>query len=377
MSAVTAPPIITGWGIVSALGTGAAEFTEAVLRGADGAVDASGMFNEPLPRNTACVLPDFDIRERLGRKGTSTYDRLTGLTVHACGLALEDAGLPARAPDTEEVGLVLGTNLGSARSTWEFDRKTYLQDRPYLVNPALFPNAAFNAAAGQTAIRYGLRGINTTLAAGPPAALAALRYARNALRGGHATAMIAGAAEEYSPQNAWLARHWHGDRQARLLGEAATLFALEPAPVGAARRGRAELLAVELVTGEADSEAVSATVEDCVRRALDLAQVAPEDVDLVVTCGGPANCSRTRAEEQALGRLLPQTDCRRHRVADTAGDCLAAAAGVQLATVLAWFCSPQLRPRRAVALVTSLGWDGAAGAAVFRRCPDDRSDHRL
>ncbi|MFH8349169.1 beta-ketoacyl synthase N-terminal-like domain-containing protein [Streptomyces sp. NPDC018045] len=380
MRALTAPPVITGWGVVSPLGIGAAAFTEAVLSGAGCAgcaVDISAMFDEPLPRDVACVLPGFDVREHLGRKGTSAYDRVTALTVVACGLALRDAGLHAPGPATEETGLALGTNLGSARSTWEFGRETYLRSRPHLVSPQLFPNAAINCAAGQAAIRYGLRGVNATLAAGPPAALTALRYARNALRGGHATAMIAGAAEEYSPQNAWLARHWHGGREARLLGEAAALFALEPAAEGATGRGRAELLAVELAGGEPAPEAVSATVEGCARRALALARVAPEEVDLAVTCGGPAECPRTRAEEEVLDRLLAQARCRRFRVADTAGDCLAASAGVQLATVLARFGSPERSPDRSVALVTSLGWDGAAGAAVLRRCPDDRSDHRL
>ncbi|MFH8410206.1 beta-ketoacyl synthase N-terminal-like domain-containing protein [Streptomyces sp. NPDC018019] len=372
-----AAPVITGWGVVSPLGIGTDAFTEAVLKGDCCAVDVSAMFDDPLPHNLACVLPGFDVRHHLGRKGTSAYDRVTALTVLACGLALQDAGITAHSPATEEIGLALGTNLGSARSTWEFARETYRHHRPYLVSPALFPTTVPNGAPGQAAIRYGLRGVNAALAAGPPAALTALRYARNALRGGHATAMIAGAAEEYSPQNAWLARHWHGGREARLLGEAATLFTVEPAVGGAAHRSHAELLAVELATGEPAAEAASVTVEDCARRALALAQVAPAAVDLVVICGGPADCPRTRAEGEALDRLLAQTTSRRHRVADAAGDCLGASAGVQLATVLAWFASPHLGTDRAVALVTSLGWDGAAGAAVLRRCPDDRSDHRL
>ncbi|KWT63510.1 hypothetical protein ADL21_02215 [Streptomyces albus subsp. albus] len=369
MNTASAAPVITGWGVASPLGIGAAAFSEAVGKGADGVIDASGMFDAPLPRDTACVLAGFDIREHLGRKGTSTYDRVTALTVVACGLALQDAGITAPSQAAARFGLALGTNLGSARSTWEYGRETHRHHRPYLVSPALLPNTIPNAAPGQAAIRYGLRGVNATLAAGPPAALAALRYARNALRGGHATAMLAGAAEEYSPQNAWLARHWHGGCEGRLLGEAAVLCALEPAAGGTAHRGRAKLLAVELAAGEAGPHQMSVTVEDCAQRALGLAQIAPGEVDLVVTCGGPTDCPRTRAEEEALNRLFAEAPCRRHRIADTAGDCLGASAGVQLATVLAWFASPRIGTGRAVALVTSLGWDGAAGAAVLRRCP--------
>ncbi|TDC01156.1 beta-ketoacyl synthase, partial [Nonomuraea longispora] len=196
---------VTGWGVLSGAGEGIESLVEHV--GADrtgssagGPRDVGKMFGEPLPTDRAHALPDFDVRSHLGRKGTSNYDRTTALAVVASGEALREAGESA-SPD--RVGVVVGTTLGSFRAAGEFSRETLIRDRPHHVAPGRIPSSVMNGAAGQTAIRYGLHGVNATIAGGAIGFFGALRYAATVLRRGYVDTIVAGAVEELSPHRMW------------------------------------------------------------------------------------------------------------------------------------------------------------------------------
>jgi 3-oxoacyl-(acyl-carrier-protein) synthase len=59
-----------------------------------------------------------------------------------------------------------------------------------------FPNTVINSANGQVAIRYKLRGMNSTVCAGLASGLYALNYAAECVRFGRAAMLLAGGAEE-------------------------------------------------------------------------------------------------------------------------------------------------------------------------------------
>src|SRR5207248_2320963 len=95
---------------------------------------------------------------------TRIGDRLVA-TIESLGAGereLEDGGLEVDDRGRGRVGVVLGTTVGSLRSMSDYTRETLIEERPYLVSPALFPNTVMNCAAGQSAIRHGLAGINAT-----------------------------------------------------------------------------------------------------------------------------------------------------------------------------------------------------------------------
>lgn len=305
------------------------------------------------------VLADFDIRAELGRKGTSTLDRGTSLAMVAMERALGDAGLlPIDAPT--RVGVVLGTTTGSLRSTADYVRDTLEQQRPYLVNPMLFPNTVMNRAASACAIRYGLKGVNATVAGGPVAFLQALRYAHNTIRQGYADTLLVGAVEEFSPESAWLA--W---AQARVAGEptdtpgeGAALFAVGMATEdGGTAPSGAEILAVATGFGPVDERAAS--LADCVRRALATAGVAPSEVWRAATGDIAAAPIESDAVTSVCGDL-PVT-----RIRETAGDCQAATGGLALAEVLATHRRDQTANGR-VTVLTGVSRTGCVGAAVVR-----------
>jgi 3-oxoacyl-[acyl-carrier-protein] synthase II len=357
--------VISGCGVLSGAGTGLDALTVAVQAHRDGKPAEPTPFTaggEPLPTPVGHPVPGFDIRRMLGRRGTSSFDRATGLAVSACGQALADAGLDPAADASAQarrgIGVALGTTIGSFRSTSDYSRETLVAERPYLVNPMLFPNTVMNCAAGQTAIRFGLKGANATVAGGRTAFAGALRYALNALRTGAASGVLVGAVEELTPHSAWLAHHDHAVSAPP--GEGAAVFLVEPATAAAAagRLPYAEVLATSAgfapgggAAGPADR---AAALAGCVRRALDSAGLAVADVDLVVAGSADPDAGQGACER-----------AERIGIVDFLGDCQAASGALQCATALALHRAEPARDG-AVALLTGATPDGAVAAALLR-----------
>ncbi|TXS46423.1 3-oxoacyl-ACP synthase [Streptomyces sp. uw30] len=366
----TVGPVISAWSAASAFGVGREAFSAGV-RSKRQAVTTVDPERWAAPTDRACLVPGGEPRELLGRKGTRSMDRVTALAVAAVGRLLDD-GHGARIPGLDEdTGLVLGTSNGSVGSIMSFTRDSLTQDRPYLVDPARFPNTVMNCAAGQSAIRHGLRGPNVTIAGGRASALLALNHAQRLQRCGHARTVVCGAAEEFSAERAWLDWHAHAGRapaepdEAPLTGEGCAVLLLEAgsdAGTGAARAPLAEVAAVEIAL-PADEKDAGPVLADCVRRALrrtgltaaDLWAIAPAD-----TPGPYADRERT-----ALAEVLGDHDPLRLSCTDLLGDTGAASAAFQIAALLASAEGDPTATGRP-ALVTTADPDGVVGCAVLR-----------
>ncbi|MFD0900340.1 beta-ketoacyl synthase N-terminal-like domain-containing protein [Actinomadura sediminis] len=361
------PLTVTGWSALTSAGVGARALAGrlAGAPAAAGGFDVTGMYDEPLPAPYAHALPDFDVRAHLGRKGTGSYDRVTGLAVVCCQEALRDAGTVVDDGTRARVGVALGTSLGSFRSTSDYTRETLVQERPYLVNPLLFPNTVMNGAAGQVAIRFGLRAVNATIAGGPLAFLNAVRYAGNAIERGYADVMLTGAVEEFTPHRAW-ASALSGSAAGVAAGEGAGVFVLardEP-PEWAGPRRSARILATATGFGP-DGDGAAEALEGCVLRALERSYVHPGEVSTVLT--GESGPDGT-AEYEPAARVLGH---RPERITTKGlfGECDAASAAVGLAVLLA---SERPRtPADGLCLITARGADGAVGAAIVEGVADD------
>ncbi|WP_042373916.1 beta-ketoacyl synthase N-terminal-like domain-containing protein [Streptacidiphilus neutrinimicus] len=365
------PLYITGWGVLSPLGDGADEFSDAVVEGRTALTDVSSMFEEELPGDQAYALAEFRVRDYLGRKGTSFFDRSTALALVASDRALKDTELVVTDDNRDQVGLVLGTTTGSIKSTSDYSRETLTQRRPYLVNPVLFPNTVMNCAAGQAAIWHKLKGVNATIAGGQLAGLSALRYACRTLRWEDAEALLVGAVEEFSPHTAWAT---HLATSPVPAGEGAAVFVLETAAAVAdsGRRADAEVLAVELATADPErgTEAAAEVFAQCIRRALRVAGVSADELWAVA----PGSTAAGRIETAALAAVLGPAEPVRLNVAELVGECHAASGALQIAAVLAHHRSnPTLDG--CPALVTSATREGTVGAAVIRGWHRDRGDH--
>lgn len=310
----------------------------------------------------ACLVPGFDIREVLGRRGTRSMDRVTGLAVAAVEQLLAD---PEGGANTDEnTALILGTSTGSAQSIMDFTRDSLVGDKPFFVDPARFPNTVMNCAAGQCAIWHGLKGPNTTIAGGRAAGLLALQYAVRLQRSCHADSVLCGAVEEFSTARAWLERHSRASEGADVvLGEGCAVVLLELAvPEDEGWQGLAEVLRLEFAVYHRDED-IHPVLTNCVRQALARAGVEPADVRLISQSGAPG--ARGEHERAAVAEVFVGHQPEEVWCAELIGETSAASAAFQLTAVLATAQgAPEARGR--TALITSVDHDGVIGCAVMR-----------
>jgi 3-oxoacyl-[acyl-carrier-protein] synthase II len=368
MSAPAVAPLsITGAGAVSPVGIGLSALTQALEKGYvgyQGPVDEADNYPPAMP---AWAVSDSPLAERLGRKGLQGVDRMSRIALVACQQALERAGGLSE-QERAEIGVAMATAGGSMRSLSEVGLDTVRNEKPYMVNPRLFPNVVMNSCAGQLAIKNGLHGANATLSAGQVSSLAAFRYARIALADHRVSRILAGGVEELSPIGSW---GWHLSGvlvEGTAVGEGSAMFMLEDSTAAseAGRVSLGEILACEIgYAGTDDGSSIDAPravrgLAAVIERALRRSAVTADDLDLVVPgCQGQPTMAEVEEEatELVLGRPVKRLD-----VVPVIGQCYSASGALQTAALLGYF------EGRAdwTALVTSAGEEGTVGALVVR-----------
>ncbi|MFD4575691.1 beta-ketoacyl synthase N-terminal-like domain-containing protein [Streptomyces sp. NPDC058417] len=350
-------PVISTWSATSPFGVGRAAFTDGIAeqRATRGALDP---VEWQVPATHGCVVPDFDVREALGRKGTRMMNRVTGLTIATVGHILDEVDHPEGG--AEDLALVLGTTAGSMQSSMEITHSSLTGAQPYHVEPATIPYAVMNGAAGRCAIWYGLRGPNSTVGAGRPTGLVGLSYARRLLLAGRARQVLCGAAEEFSPFRSWVDHYGRPDDAGdTVLGEGCAMFLLdlEPAP---GTRPLASVLSVRTrMCADGDW---GAAVGACVDGVLSAVEEKPDQVWAVSASGaaGAAGSAERARLTEVFGAetLVPP-------VADLIGETHSAASAFQLAAVLGLAERDPASAGR-TAVITSVDPSGMAAAALLR-----------
>lgn len=353
--------VVTGAGVISSIADSPAGLHAALCEGWSGLKPIELFSTEGLGCHQGGEIRPFEPRDYLGERNLRPIDRTSRLLLVAAGQALKAAGYPAEdaaAMAQQELGLVLGTTFCSVRTIAEFDRRG-LQLGPSYASPFDFANSVINAAAGQAAIWFGLRGSNSTVSAGEASGLAAIAYAADQIRGGRASALLAGGAEELCFESfvghfragRLCGSHFgrkdggeevpipfHPRRNGFALAEGAALLLLEDAG-SAASRGAA-VLAEVLGHGSAFSprrtrEDAAGAVARAVRLALEDAGVGPGEVDcLSVSANGSVEGDLWEAlgVAEALGPRA--ADLSVTAIKSMLGEALGASGGLQAVALL-------------------------------------------
>jgi len=317
--------VITGHGVLSALGDEPATFFQSLCDGAAPIAPVEVFSTEHTHCDRAFEIKGFDPRHYFGKRNYRPLNRPAQMACVAAGGALEAAGL-SEEEDRVGIGMVLGTLYCSVRTIAEFDRNAVTAGPKY-AKPMEFANTVINAAAGQTALWHALQGLNSTICAGAGSGLAALIYAADLIRLGRAEALMAGGVEElcfesfHAFERAGMLLHDAESRpvpfgvpEGLLLGEGAGFLIME-GEAHAHARG-AEIVAE--VIGQAsgfdrsrgrDPEHATAIMIETLRRALDSAGLAPDEVGCVSACamGAPRDALEARALAEVLGPDVPVT----------------------------------------------------------------------
>jgi 3-oxoacyl-[acyl-carrier-protein] synthase II len=185
--------VVTGIGVVSAVGIGKAAFIENVLGGHSGVRRIERFDTADYPVKIAAEVRDFDASDFIDKKMSKRMDRYAQYGAAAATIALEDSGYPI-AEDPYAVGALIGSGVGGLDTFFE-QIDILLNKGPTRVSPFFIPMMIPNMASACSSIILGLQGpVNATCTA-CAAANNAMGDAFNIIRRGDATAMFAGGAE--------------------------------------------------------------------------------------------------------------------------------------------------------------------------------------
>jgi 3-oxoacyl-[acyl-carrier-protein] synthase II len=340
--------VITGIGILSALGTSREEVWNGLVEGRCGIGDVTLFDATGYRSRKAAEIPDYHPEQRFTPLERRRLSRSDQIAVLASAEALADSGV-LDGVDRERVGVFLGAGTADLVRNEEFffemRRKGIRQARPSKVF-----NHFTSTSTDVVASRFGLTGARACMASACSSSTVAIGYAGDAIRFGQLDAALCGGSDvlcrlTFSGFNALRlvdtrpCRPFDASRAGMNIGEAAAVLLVEEME-RAKRRGAhiyAELVgygvtceAYHPTSPEPDGNAIAATL----RAALNASRVDSSAIEHVNThgTGTPHN---DRAEARGL-RLVFGERSRRvpvNSIKSMVGHCLGAAGAIEAATL--------------------------------------------
>ncbi|MDH7599308.1 MAG: beta-ketoacyl-ACP synthase II [Sedimentisphaerales bacterium] len=151
--------VITGLGCVTALGESVEELFTALCAGKSGVSTIESFDPSPFPVRIAGEIKNFDVSRYLDKKDSKRMDRFSHLALAAAIQAVRDSGLDFSKEDPYRAGSIIGTGIGGIKEIEE-EHQILLHKGPGKVSPFCVPRLMANAACGNVAIYFGLKGPN-------------------------------------------------------------------------------------------------------------------------------------------------------------------------------------------------------------------------
>ncbi|MBI1179735.1 MAG: beta-ketoacyl-ACP synthase II [Alphaproteobacteria bacterium] len=233
--------VVTGLGVVSAIGTGQQSYWNALSRGACGIGRSSATWAREQRGGpfdpVVAEVPDFESAAApLGRE-TTRMDRFCQMATMAADEAMADAGLAAGSEDLSRCAVIIGSGIGGHETQDEAYWGMLKRDRR--VHPLTVLRTISSSAPSHLSIRYGLRGPAFAVSSACASGAHAIGVCADMIRSGSLTMALTGAAEAcltYGCLTAWNAMHIMSDslcrpfsrnRNGLVIGEGAGILVLE------------------------------------------------------------------------------------------------------------------------------------------------------
>jgi nodulation protein E len=333
---------ITGAGVVSAIGTGLAEFQRSLFAGRSGIARMRLVDPSPLKFSNAAEVPEFAWGDE---KTAALYDRFALMAGAAAEQAIAQSGVESG----DDVAVVTGSCIGGAQTEDASYRQLY-SEKQTRFHPLIIPRIMENAPASLISMRWGFRGPVFTLATACSSSNHAIGQAFWMIRQGTARRAIAGGADATFTMGllrAWEAmrvvspdtcRPFSRERSGMILGEGATVLVLES--MDDARARGAEILGEICGFGmSSDAHHITQPSGDGAARAMRAALAdarVPADAIGYINAHGTATSVNDPVECQAIAEVF---GAHRPAISSTKsmhGHTLGAAGAIEgIATVLA------------------------------------------
>lgn len=187
--------VVTGMGVVSALGHDLPTFWANILQGRCGIRRIERFDTTGYDSQIAAEVRDFDPAPAFpSPKEVRRTDRFVHYAVHAGWQALRDSGLDLDRCDRDRVGAFIGSGIGGLETTGD-QHKVLLSRGPGRVSPFMIPMLILNMGAGMFSIYHNLRGPCVATCSACATSTHALGEAWRTLKMGDADVLFAGGSE--------------------------------------------------------------------------------------------------------------------------------------------------------------------------------------
>jgi len=299
--------VITGMGIVSALGFDIDEFYSNLLNGKSAVSRIERFDASEFPVQIAGEIKDYNPLDWFDKNEAKRMDRFCQYGMIAARKAMEASNIDLGTIDKERFGVITGCGIGGME-TFESNHEKLIKRGNRRVSPLFIPMMISDMLPGRISMAYGLKGINYSITSACASSGHAIGAAMKAIRYDEADLMIAGGAEAVitemavagfgnmkatsrrndEPEKA--SRPFDIDRNGFVMGEGSAIFVLEELE-HALKRGAT--IYAEIAGMGASADAYDMVMPDeegrggaqAMRLALKDAGMQPNEIDHINTHG--------------------------------------------------------------------------------------------
>jgi nodulation protein E len=306
--------VITGIGVVSALGPDRESFAAALAEGRSGIRPMECVDRSQFRFANGAEVAGYKPSKHFEEKQQTLMDRFAQFAVVAAREAVKDSGADVGGEDT---AIITGSCVGGQNSMDDGFVDMYRKGLPR-VNPLMIPKVMSNAGASHIAMEFGITGPSLSISTACSSANHAIGHAFEMVRAGRAECAVTGGCESvfsFGFLKAWEAmrvvapdtcRPFSKDRKGMILGEGAAMLVIEPLERAQARGARvyAEICGFGM---SADAHHLTQPSSDgpalAIKRALKDGGVAPERVGYI-NAHGTGTSANDPTETAAIRKVF-------------------------------------------------------------------------
>ncbi len=301
--------VVTGMGVLSALGNNLEETWTNLVNGVSGSAPITLFDASKFKTRFACELKNFEPTDYLDRKEARKMDRYCQLAMVAAEEAVKHAGIDVEGSvDKDRTGVIFGSGIGGLITFQQEVTEFAKGDGTPRYNPFFIPKMILDIAAGQISMKYGFRGPNFAVTSACASSTNAIGVAVDIIRAGKADVFVTGGSEAViseagvggfnamkalserndSPETA--SRPYDKDRDGFVMGEGAGALVIESLEHALAR-GANIICEIAGVGASADAYHLTAPhpeglgAENVMNAALKDAGMQPQEIGYINTHG--------------------------------------------------------------------------------------------
>ena len=315
--------VISGYGVVSAIGNSPEEFWNNLKAGKTGIGPITHFDAEATGISVAAEVKEFPFDKYFQKKDARRMDTFSLYAVYAALDAMEMSGITEENTNFDRLGCIMASGIGGLEQSQKNSQAIVAKGPRKGVAPLYVPLAIANMATGNVALRTGARGVSRAEVTACAAGANSIGSAFREIKHGYADVMIAGGAEaaicelgiagfanltaltkETDPEKACIP--FDKNRSGFVMGEGSGVLILESLEHAQARG--ANILA-EIVGYGNTNDAFHMTTpsgvgaENAIKLALEEAGASPADVDYV-NAHGTSTHANEETESKAIHNVI-------------------------------------------------------------------------